>query len=193
VSRGSKVAATQPRRRGSLDGRRASGFGGRRVAERADARRSWKARAPIPRGEFGLCDPRRRTVHRRIGAPKMCRPHASVLAATASEYEARAVSRHAERRRTANPLVLRTSIRPRRRNRRLQQVNSAADGRSTDWLPGARRSTLCVPAPSIPSDSHESRSCACGRPVSAARSQARTGGATRRRPPRTSRPGLPRG
>ena len=62
VSCGSKVAATQPRRRGGLDGRRASGFGGRRVAERADARRSWKARAPIPRGEFGPCDPRCRTV-----------------------------------------------------------------------------------------------------------------------------------
>src|SRR5437762_4184576 len=57
VSRGSKVAATQPRRRGG-DSRRTSGFGGRRVAERADTVRSRKARASIRRGEFGLCDPR---------------------------------------------------------------------------------------------------------------------------------------
>jgi hypothetical protein len=27
-------------------------------AERPDALRSWNARAPIPRGDFGLCDPR---------------------------------------------------------------------------------------------------------------------------------------
>jgi len=52
---------------------------------------------------------------RRIGAPDMCRPHASVLAAASSAYEARAVSRHAERRRTPNPLVLRTGTAPRRR------------------------------------------------------------------------------
>jgi len=32
---------------------------------------------------------------RRIGAPGICRPHASVLAATSIEFKARAVSRHA--------------------------------------------------------------------------------------------------
>jgi hypothetical protein len=60
-----KVAATQPRRRGAVTApspgrtcRRASEVGGRRNAEHADARRSRKARAPIRRGEFGLCDPR---------------------------------------------------------------------------------------------------------------------------------------
>jgi len=41
------------------------------------------------------------------GAPDICRPHASVLAATPKEYEARAVSRRAERRRPPNPLALR--------------------------------------------------------------------------------------
>ncbi len=47
--------ATPPARRRSC---RASGFGGRRDAERAAAPRSRKAGAAIPRGEFGLCDPR---------------------------------------------------------------------------------------------------------------------------------------
>jgi hypothetical protein len=37
---------------------RASGVAGRRDAEHAAAARSRKARAAIPRGEFGLCDPR---------------------------------------------------------------------------------------------------------------------------------------
>src|SRR4051794_16306414 len=38
---------------------RASGVGGRRDAEHADAVRSRKARAAIRRGDFGACDPRR--------------------------------------------------------------------------------------------------------------------------------------
>jgi hypothetical protein len=45
----------------ALNSHRASGFGGRRDAERADAPRSRKAGAPIRRGESGLCDPRRST------------------------------------------------------------------------------------------------------------------------------------
>ena len=37
---------------------------------------------PNPRGDFVLCDPRRPHEHApRIGAPDMCRPHASVVAA----------------------------------------------------------------------------------------------------------------
>ena len=40
------------------------------------------------RGEFGLCDPRRSAHHhRRIGAPDICRPHASVLAAGSERSE----------------------------------------------------------------------------------------------------------
>ena len=42
---------------------------------------------------------------RRIGAPDMCRPHASLLAAAAAAYEPRALSRRAERRRPATPLA----------------------------------------------------------------------------------------
>jgi hypothetical protein len=42
---------------------------------------------------------------RRISAPDMCRPHASVVAAGAAAYEPRAISRRAERRRTPAPLV----------------------------------------------------------------------------------------
>jgi hypothetical protein len=39
------------------------------------------------------------------GAPDMCRPHASLLAAGAAEHEPRAISRRAERRRPPTPLV----------------------------------------------------------------------------------------
>ena len=42
---------------------------------------------------------------RRISAPGICRPHASVLAATASENEPRALSRHAERRQPTSLLA----------------------------------------------------------------------------------------
>lgn len=73
---------------------RASGVGGRRDAKHAAAARSRKARAAIPRGEFGPCDPRRsQQPARRISAPGMCRPHASLLAARAAGYEPRALSR----------------------------------------------------------------------------------------------------
>jgi hypothetical protein len=46
---------------------------------------------------------------RRIGAPGMCRPHAPLLAAASKAFEARAISRHAERRQPSNPLALRRS------------------------------------------------------------------------------------
>ena len=42
------------------------------------------------RGEFGLCDPRTSDDHRRLGAPAMCRPHASLLAALSSAARVRA-------------------------------------------------------------------------------------------------------
>ena len=45
---------------------------------------------PIHRGEFVLCDPCRSGNHRRISAPDMCRPSASVLAASSSEARVRA-------------------------------------------------------------------------------------------------------
>ena len=106
---------------------RARRLGGRRVAERAAARRSRKARpaigtpARLPRwgprlwrGDFPPCDPRRVEYHRRISAPGTCRPHASVVAAGAEEYELGAVSRRAERRRPPSLLALQRSVhRPR--------------------------------------------------------------------------------
>jgi hypothetical protein len=72
--------------------------GGRRDAERAVTPRSRKARPAIRRGEFRHCDPRRSDDHRRICAPGMCRPNASVLAAAATGHERDALSRRAERR-----------------------------------------------------------------------------------------------
>src|SRR5262245_28126180 len=44
-----------------------------------------------------------------LGAPGICRPHASVLAATSSENELRPLSRHVERRQPPNPFALRTA------------------------------------------------------------------------------------
>ena len=85
---------------------RARSLGGRRDAERAAAVRSRKARpaigtpARLPRwgprlwrGDFQPCDPRKPVYHRRICAPGICRPHASVVAAGAEEYELEALSR----------------------------------------------------------------------------------------------------
>ena len=96
---------------------RASGLGGRRDAERTAAVRSRKARAAIgtparlprwgPRIIAATSGPVIRVAQRharRIGAPSMCRPHASVVAAGARGYEPRAVSRCAARR-TARPLA----------------------------------------------------------------------------------------
>ena len=54
--------------------------------------RSRKIGAAIPRGEFGLCDPRKSDNHRRISAPGICRPHASLLAATPSLARVRAAT-----------------------------------------------------------------------------------------------------
>ena len=49
--------------------------------------------AAIHRGESGLCDPRRSHAdHRRISAPGICRPRASLLAATASAARVRAAT-----------------------------------------------------------------------------------------------------
>jgi len=52
----------------------------------------------IPRGEIRLCDPRPAGNHRRIGAPDVCRPNASLLAAMPSlrELELRPFSHLAE-------------------------------------------------------------------------------------------------
>jgi hypothetical protein len=85
---------------------RARSLGGRRDAERAAALRSRKARPAIPRADFPPCDPRKVEYHRRISAPNICRPHASVVGAGAEEYELGAVSRRAERRRPPRLLVL---------------------------------------------------------------------------------------
>src|SRR3954462_4704623 len=83
-----------------------SRVGGRRDAEHAAAVRSRKARAAIRRGDFVLCDPRRSQRRaRRISAPDICRPHASVVAAGTAAYEPRAISRCAEPRRTPSPLA----------------------------------------------------------------------------------------
>ena len=49
--------------------------------------------APPWRGDFPPCDPRKAEYHRRIGAPNICRPHASVVGAGADEYELGALSR----------------------------------------------------------------------------------------------------
>ena len=87
---------------------RARSLGGRRDAERAAAVRSRKARPAIPRGDFPTCDPRKPEYHQRISAPGTCRPHASVVAAVAEEYELGALSRRVERRRPPRLLVLRT-------------------------------------------------------------------------------------
>ena len=57
-------------------------------AERPDARRSRKARAPILRGDSRPCDPRRSGQHRRISAPGVCRTSASIVAAPASSGRA---------------------------------------------------------------------------------------------------------
>ena len=54
--------------------------------QRGGARKVGEA---IPRGESGLCDPRRPDYHRRICAPDICRPSAS-LAAAASAARVRA-------------------------------------------------------------------------------------------------------
>jgi hypothetical protein len=89
---------------------RARRLGGRRVAERAAVLRSRKARPAIPRGDFPPCDPRRVEYHRRISAPSTCRPHASVVAAGAEEYELGAVSRRVERRRLPRLLVLQEPV-----------------------------------------------------------------------------------
>ena len=94
-------------------GKRASGVGGRRDAEHAAAARSRKARAAIRRGDFMPCDPRRsQRLARRIGAPDMCRPPTSLVAARAPGYEPRAISRRAERRRPPTPLVRCSSAGP---------------------------------------------------------------------------------
>ncbi|SRR6266487_3698497 len=85
---------------------RARSLGGWRDAERGAAVRSRKARPAIPRGDFPPCDPRKAEYHRRISAPSICRPHASVVAAGAEEYELGALSRRVERRRPLRLLVL---------------------------------------------------------------------------------------
>ena len=110
---------TRVRGRGERDarpptaGNGTSGVGGRRDAEHAAAVRSRKARAAIRRGDFMPCDPRRsQRLARRIGAPDMCRPPASLVAARAPGYEPRAISRRAERRRPSTVLVRCSSAGP---------------------------------------------------------------------------------
>jgi hypothetical protein len=81
---------------------RAAGKRARRLAPQRGCRAGGPRRG---RGDFGPCDPRSsQRPDRRIGAPDMCRPHAPVVAAGATEYEPRAISRRVERRRRPTPL-----------------------------------------------------------------------------------------
>ena len=100
-----KVAATQPRQRVVTRAGQAGSPAG--AMRSVPTRREAGKRARRFAAASSACVIRVVQPHvRRISAPGMCRPHASLLAATAREFEARAISRHAERRLAANPLVL---------------------------------------------------------------------------------------
>jgi hypothetical protein len=117
VSRESEVAANETRaavRRRSMSG--SGGPGGGRAGLTADAMRSTpRQRAAGKRARrfrAATSDPVIRVAQphaRRISAPDMCRPHASVVAAAPSAYEPRAISRRAERRRLSTPLARRSA------------------------------------------------------------------------------------
>ena len=84
----------------------------RRSAKPESAPSDWHPSAGAALGappwfsNFLPCDPRTSVYHRRISAPRTCRPHASGVAARANGYERGARSRRVERRRPPRLLVL---------------------------------------------------------------------------------------